>query len=62
MIDDINNLFNTDRISSAFSGDALSALKNFNLILFFLIMTHFTLKVLWLISFIRGYCADKKII
>jgi hypothetical protein len=32
MIDDTNNLFNTDRISSAFSGDALNTLKNFCLL------------------------------
>jgi hypothetical protein len=62
MIYDINNLFNTDRISSAFSGDALSALKNFILILFFLFLTLFTLTVLWLISMIWGYCGDKKFI
>jgi FtsH-binding integral membrane protein len=62
MIDDINNLFNTDRISSAFSGDALNALKDFNPINSFLFMTLFTLTVLWLISMIWGYCADKKFI
>jgi hypothetical protein len=62
MIDDINNLFNTDRISSAFSGDALTVLKNFNPIKFFIFLTLFTLKVLLLVSLIRGYCLDKKFI
>jgi hypothetical protein len=60
MIDDINNLFDTKRISSAFSGDALNALKDFNPIKSFLFMTLFTLTVLWLISMMWGYCADKK--
>jgi hypothetical protein len=55
MIDDINNLFDTDRISSAFSGDALNALKNFNPVKSFLFMTLFTLTILWLFSMIWGY-------
>jgi hypothetical protein len=53
MIDDTNNLFNTDRISSAFSGDALNTLKNFCLL--------YTLTVLRWIKYDMGILGWLKI-